>query len=104
MKRKLSIRVIVPSLLILLFSRAVDSSRIAAWYDTNLRAPQLVYLSPDNNIFYSLCNSSALPVFPYDASAKFNLTWTPDSSKSHLTGFGIQEDGVYYVRVCIITH
>ncbi|RYP38251.1 hypothetical protein DL767_002636 [Monosporascus sp. MG133] len=72
----------------------VRGSCFAAWYDELFGAPQVIlYDTTAGKIYYSLCNSNEVPVFPVNDSATFNLRWTPSSS-STIAGAGYQEDGV----------
>ncbi|RYP04580.1 hypothetical protein DL765_010136 [Monosporascus sp. GIB2] len=77
----------------------VRGSSMAAWYDESFGAPQVVLFNTDDRkIFYSLCNSNGLPVFPANDSATFNLRWTPWSS-SKVSGVGYQENGVNHAVI-----
>ncbi|RYP54128.1 hypothetical protein DL768_001013 [Monosporascus sp. mg162] len=77
----------------------VRGTSMAAWYDELFSAPQVVlYDTSVRRIFYSLCNSNGLPVFPANDSATFNLRWTPWSS-SKVSGVGYQENGVNHAVI-----
>ena len=100
MKRGFAIRALVFLVLTWLSFRTVDGSTIASWYDPSSSSgvPQLIFLNYDHDtIYYSLCNSTDLPVFPRDERARFNLDKAPAHS-DHVAGFTFQESGVPHVR------
>ncbi|RYO76128.1 hypothetical protein DL766_002746 [Monosporascus sp. MC13-8B] len=77
----------------------VHGSFVAAWYDELFGAPQVIsFDTGDKKIYYSLCNSNGLPVFPANESATFNLRWTPFRSTT-VAGVGYQEDGVNHAVI-----
>ncbi|RYP61124.1 hypothetical protein DL769_007859 [Monosporascus sp. CRB-8-3] len=77
----------------------VRGSFVATWYDELFGAPQIIiHDRSEGRIFYSLCNSNGLPVFPANNSAAFNLRWTPWRS-STVAGVGYQENGVNHAVI-----
>ncbi|KAI0007122.1 hypothetical protein F4779DRAFT_593428 [Xylariaceae sp. FL0662B] len=80
---------------VLLLSTRCRAGAIAAWYSGN-GAPQVVMQDDSTGqVFYSLCNSSDVPIFPDDLSN--NWTGPADYSISGNTNLGIagwHQDGI----------